>query len=139
MKTDTLEDRLLKVANSTDALSQLESLTQELRESGADVTAVQPILMFMEAHADIDMGGPGPLVHFVEQFFGAGYEAELLASITRRPTAHAVWMLNRVINGTKTSADRQKLIIELQAAEHHPAADSETRQRVASFMKRLSE
>ena len=60
--------------------------------------AVESILELMEQNPNIDFGSPGPLVHFVEQFYGKGYEEKLVQSIQRLPTTHTVWMLNRIIN-----------------------------------------
>ena len=134
---DRLEAGLLSAAASADVVGELALLAEELRELGVGVAAIRPILKFMEAHPHIDLGAPGPLVHFVEQFFGAGYETELLASLGRRPTAHTVWMLNRVINGTKTSAALETMIVGLRAVEQHPAADAEARLQAAGFLERL--
>jgi hypothetical protein len=78
---------------------EFESRAYELRDAweaaGADVETVEPILRFIEAHPKIDFGSPGPLVHFVERFYRKGYEAKLVDSFERQPTAHTAWMLNR--------------------------------------------
>lgn len=63
--------------------------------------AVEPILKLIEQNPDVDFGSPGPLVHFVEQFYRNGYEEKLVQSIQRFPTSHTVWMLNRIINGSE--------------------------------------
>ncbi|WP_186224796.1 hypothetical protein [Burkholderia gladioli] len=41
----------------------------------------------------------GAIVHTAERYFGKGYEQKLIESLSRNPTVHTVWMLNRVING----------------------------------------
>lgn len=74
-------------------------VTEEIESYENAFDAVEPILKLMEQNPDIDFGLPGPLVHFVEQFYGNGYEEKLVQSIERFPTSHTVWMLNRVVNG----------------------------------------
>jgi hypothetical protein len=79
-------------------LETLEDLANELRECEDAQSAVEPVLRFIEAHPDQDLGAPGPLVHFVEQYYGKGYENLLLASVRRKATLLNVWMLNRILN-----------------------------------------
>lgn len=135
MTTTTLQDRLRQSIRSSDFLGELASITRELRESQADLSSVEPILRFMEENPRLDFGSPGPLVHFVEKFYGAGYEAELLASLKRHPTPHTVWMLNRIINGTKSALVRQGLADALEQAAEHPQADDDTKAHVSGFMR----
>jgi len=78
-------------------------------------------------------------VHFVERFYQKGYEAKLLESIERRPTAHTVWMLNRLINGAKSASTREQLIAVMEQAKNHPQSDAETVRRIARFLQRLSQ
>jgi hypothetical protein len=77
-------------------------------------------------------------VHFVEKFYGRGYEPEFLASITRRPTTHTVWLLNRIINGTRQAAGRERLIDILRQTENHSAADAQAKRLATHFLQRLS-
>jgi hypothetical protein len=79
----------------------LEELMERLRGADGAERAVGPILRFLETHPDDDVGAPGPLVHFVEKFYRRGYEAQLVDSVQRSPTLHSLWMLNRLINGSK--------------------------------------
>jgi len=104
---------------------------------GLELSAVNTILHFFEEHPDVDFGMRGPLVHFVEQAYGAGYESELIQSVTRQPTKHTTWMLNRVINGTKNAQERVKLIDVMRLVVSHPRADVETKQQAAHFLTRL--
>jgi hypothetical protein len=99
--------------------------------------AVEPVLRFMECNPSVDYGMPGPLVHFVEGFFGKGYEAMLLESVTRRPTPHTLWMLNRLINGTTTPLERQHSLDVLRRAAVNPATDDASRQAADRFILRL--
>ena len=133
-----LKNQLLKATEAPDFTLEAESIAHSLKKEGADLESVSVILKFMEEHSTFDFGTPGPLVHYVEKFYGRGYEAELLASIARRPTRHTVWLLNRLINGTKQAADRARLINALRQAESHPAADSEAQHQANHFLQRLS-
>jgi hypothetical protein len=130
-----LRDRLRRAASARNPILELQAIVEELPKSGTGLSAVRPILEFMEEHPELDLGAPGPLVHFVEEFYRKGYEAELLASIARRPTAHTVWMLNRIVNGVKNERERQKLLVALEGAGKHPAADEATKQAVSEFLE----
>jgi hypothetical protein len=110
-------------------------IVDELEDASAGLSAVRTILTFMEKHPALDYGAPGPLVHFVERFFGAGYEDELLASLERRPTGHTVWMLQRLINGTKGARKRAPLITALKRAAQHPSADDDVKRCVELVLK----
>ena len=136
--TDTeLKAILLNAVACEDFITAIESSIERTKEEGAELGHVRAILQFMEEHPSVDFGTPGPLVHFVERFFGKGYEEELLASISRHPTAHTAWMLNRIINGTRNDLKRVELIEFLHQAKAHPMADNETRNLIARFLERL--
>ena len=113
----------------------LHDVTEAWKAGGADVDTVEPILRFMEEHPGLDYGTPGPLVHFMEAFYRAGYEERLLASIDRRPIQHTVWMMNRLINGAKEPAERQRLLEKLESVLIHPRADSETIRHAKKFLE----
>ncbi|MEH7356843.1 hypothetical protein V7150_25380 [Neobacillus drentensis] len=76
-------------------------VTEEIESYENAFNAVEPILKLIEQNPDVDFGSPGPLVHFVEKFYGNGYEEKLVQSIQRFPTSLTVWMLNRIINGSE--------------------------------------
>lgn len=122
----------------SNGMSTLQALIAEATVEEADLGSVEVILRFMEENPNLDLGAPGPLVHFVERFYGAGYEDKLLSSLSRRPTTHTVWMLHRVLNGTKGSRERDRLIDALRAAQSHPMADEQTKQQAARFLARLT-
>jgi hypothetical protein len=93
-----ITDALQNVAACPDFVGQTYKLTERWSKCGSDAGLVEPILQFMESNQGIDYGSPGPLVQFLERFCGRGYEQKVIESIERRPTAHTVWMLHRVIN-----------------------------------------
>ena len=138
MNQTELQNSLIQAKDGSDFPSEAASITKTLIKENADLQSVAVILKFMENHAAIDFGTPGPLIHFVEKFYGAGYETELLASIARKPTSHTVWMLNRIINGARQPAERAKLIDVLRQIENHPLADMPAKRQANHFLQRVS-
>lgn len=128
--------QLKLIASSDDFVASSSALVETWVSEGAGVETVEPILRFIEEHPAVDFGSPGPLVHFTERFYGFGYEDTLLESIDRRPTALTVWMLNRVINGTKEPLHRRKFVAAMKDVVSHPLANDEVRQRANRFVER---
>ena len=85
---------------SNDFISSCYKAIEDIEKVDEPFLAVEPLLLLMERNPDIDYGMPGPIVHFVERFYGNGYEGKLVESIKRNPTKHTLWMLNRIINGS---------------------------------------
>ncbi len=137
MNPDDVLQSLQAIATSDDFMGQTYELTDKWSAEPDSYKAVEPILLFLEEHPDVDVGSPGPLVHFVEQFYGDKYEAKLLESLRRKPTAHTVWMLNRIINGVKDPAQRQPYIKAMSDAMNHPLTDSSAREQAAHFLERI--
>lgn len=100
---------LLDSIRDEDFVNKSYELTEILEEMPDAFDAIEPILRLMEDNPEIEFGTPGPLVHFLEKFYGKGYEEKLVASVVRRPTKHTVWMLNRLINGSE--GDRKQYFI----------------------------
>ncbi len=133
MTPDELVERLrhAAAADPDRVVYHSYEIVEMLERSHADVALVRTILTFMEQNPDLDFGAPGPLVHFVERFHGAGYDAELFASLERRPTPHTLMMLQRLINGATTVGERTRLLWLLEKSATHPAADTDLRELVA--------
>lgn len=74
------------------------------------ISAVEPLLLFMERHPLSDFGIPGAIVNYVEQFYKRGYEDLLISSVIRRPTLHTVWMINRIKNAGEDT-DKYEMIL----------------------------
>jgi hypothetical protein len=128
--------QLQRIASFVDFSRRLSELVDGWESSGAGVEIVDPILRFMESHPFHDYGSPGPLVHFMELFYGSGYDEKLVQSVRRKPTLHTVWMLNRLINGAKSPGVAQSLLEAMEQAAAHPTADLETMARVAEYLER---
>lgn len=122
--------QLEDIAATDDFAARSLDLVEEWSRSASACDVVEPILQFMERHPALDFGMPGPLVHCAERFYGRGYEAKLLDSIGRRPTACTVWMLIRVINGTREPGVRHQYLEILNGVRDNPAVDA-TARRVA--------
>jgi hypothetical protein len=135
MNPQDVLDELRRAADSGDFYRASNELTARWSDAADAFDAVRPALAFMEEHASLEYGTPGPLVHFLETFYGKGYERELVESVRRRPVAHTVWMLHRVINGTKARAERRRLEDVLRAACEHPLADAAARQSARDFLE----
>lgn len=85
----------------------------EIENEDLGISVVEPLLLFMERHPLSDFGMPGAIVHYVEQFYKKGYEDLLIASVTRRPTLHTVWMINRIKNAGENSDQYEKVLKDI--------------------------
>ena len=113
-------------------------LVENWTTAGVGVESVEPVLRFMEKHPTLEFGMPGALVHFVERFYGKGYEQKLVESVRRKPTSSSVWMLHRVINGTMDAEERRHLIEILEEARVNPLADQMALALINRFLDRLA-
>lgn len=138
MTAHEITDQLQRIASADDFAARSAELTDAWSSAGASLETVEPILRFIEDHPAIDFGMPGPLVHFVERFYGKGYEQKLIESLQRKPTLPTAWMLNRVINGTKSPDEKQRLVATMKHARLNALADQVTVQRINRFLERLS-
>ncbi|MCG8763504.1 hypothetical protein G1K46_12335 [Tenacibaculum finnmarkense] len=74
----------------------------EKDEVGFEIT--QDIFDLMEEYPLVEFGSPGALTHFIEGFYNDNqeqYQTILKKSVREKPSIHTLWLLNRVINGTK--------------------------------------
>lgn len=89
-------------------------IVDEMKEANLGIEAVQPILSLMEKYPLVEFGTPGALTHFIEDFHGQDaqfYDNCVVQSVTRNPTVHTVWLLNRIINGTEPKKREQYIQI----------------------------
>lgn len=126
---EILNDAVLR----EDFLEMAYEVIDEIEAYAKSFDAVEPILRIMEQNPNIDFGSPGPLVHFVEQFYGKEYEEKLVQSIQRFPTSHTVWMLNRIINGSKGEQKKYYLAV-LQNILKSPNISNELRAKTIEFL-----
>jgi hypothetical protein len=112
-------------------------IVKELERVDGGRDAIEPVLRLMEQNEATDFGMPGCLVHFVERFYGDGYEERLLESIARNPTPHTLWMLNRVANGA-SGETRQELLAVMSSIADDPNANDVTRHTAKEFLEHQS-
>lgn len=137
MDTTDLRKRLCQAGNSSRFQSQAQMITDELQNEGRGLEAVDVILRFIEENPTLDFGPPGPLLHYIEKFYRRGYEAQLLASLGRRPTVPTISLLNRLVNGTNESMERGRLIQALRSTETHPLSQIDVKRLAAQYLERL--
>jgi hypothetical protein len=111
MDIEILSMEIAKIENSINEYEVNELIMEEsiqyIKNSGYGIEAVEPLLMLMERHPLVEFGMPGEIVHFVEAFYGNGYEDLLVQSVKRKPTIHTVWMLHRLINDPKGTRNNE--------------------------------
>lgn len=134
MTSQEITKQLDAIANSEDFIPLAYQLTDAWAGASAGIETVEPLLRFIEEHPSIDYGAPGPLVHYLEDFLGKGYEQKLLESIERHPTSETVGMLHRLINGAKNNAVRRHLLAVMERARFNPRADEDTVQRASHYL-----
>jgi hypothetical protein len=135
MTREEVTNQLQEIVSSGDFAGRSMALTDAWTTAGAGVETVEPILQFMEEHSAIDFGTPGPLVHFVERFYRNGYEDKLVESVQRRPTWHTVWMLNRVVNGTKIPEVKERLIAVMEEVKRNAVAHPNVLNQVDRYLE----
>ena len=121
--------------NEAEGVHKLYGLTDELMALPQPERAIPALFGVMERMPDTEMGSPGPLVHTLEQMRGH-YEQELVESIKRQPTSLTVWMVNRILNVTRDSRQRQIYLDLLRVAAEHPAAPESVRDEAKDFIRR---
>lgn len=124
-------EKMEKEIDTDNFIEIMDDCIEQIKESGIGISAVGPLLEFMERHPFSDFGMPGPIVHFAETFYKQGYEEILFTSVKRRPTVHTVWMLNRVKNGEQ---DPQKYIAILNSIVQNENIEKEIREEAQEFL-----
>ena len=108
-----------------------ENCLAQIQAEGLVLSAVEPLLLFMERHPLSDFGMPGAIVHYAEQFCKKGYEDLLAVSVARRPTLHTVWMLNRVKNAGEDAGKYEQLLRDIL---ERPDVEEEIKNSVKEFL-----
>lgn len=90
-----------------------EECIEEIERLNLGLSAVEPLLKFIECYPLADFGMPGAIVHYVESFYKNGYEDILYESVKRCPTTHTVWMLNRICNDENSSHKFRELLVDI--------------------------
>ncbi|MCH5195185.1 MAG: hypothetical protein J1F28_00640 [Oscillospiraceae bacterium] len=109
---DKLLREIEELVGSDDFIYAMEEKMSLIKDEGAGIETVTPLLQIMERHPLDDFGMPGAMVHFIETFYPS-YEPYLIESLKRRPTLHTVWMFNRCINATSKKDEYLSLMKEI--------------------------
>ena len=111
---------------------RLKELTDAVLKLPLPDQAVSELFAVMERFPDSDLGSPGPIVHTLERL---NCREELVASIRRRPTDLAIWMVNRVLNTSLSSESRQFYLALLASVATHPSASESARCEAQRFIE----
>jgi hypothetical protein len=117
-----------------DGIQKLYALTDALELLPEPERCIRAMFDVMERMPTADLGSPGSLVHALERMRGR-YESELVASIKRLLTPSTVWMINRIINGTRDSKQRQIYLDLLRFAAEHPTAPESAKRDAQHFIE----
>lgn len=80
----------------------------ELNNEGWDTAILMdPLFRILEKNPDFDFGMPGQIVHTLEKHYKKGLEQELFKSLNWKPTFYTLWMLNRILNGTSDTKEKE--------------------------------
>lgn len=107
-----------------------EECMSEIEKKDLGLSAVEPLLQFIERHPVSDFGMPGEIVHYLESL--EGYEDKLVDSINRRPTLHTVWMINRIKN---TGENYEKYTKILNGVLECKDIEDEIKESVKEFLE----
>jgi hypothetical protein len=134
MPSSIYDRELAEISSEEELWDNQDSMIERWKQDQPQLSAVEAVLNFMERHPDWDFGTPGALVHFVEKFYGKGYETLLLQSLTRRPTGHTLWMLNRMINGEKNAERKASYVAMLSQIASDSRNDEATIARARRYL-----
>ena len=138
MKTEQIIKELnaLKIDddNEDEMIERIDTLMQELSKNNDADTACEAMIFLLERHPDADFGGPGAIVHTIEDHIGK-YESLLCDSLSRQPTEYTVMLLQRMINGEKDTERCLELLKLFKNCGKHPKADKQVKYSVKEYLK----
>lgn len=134
---DRFRSSLDHIASAQPFEEASREIVEQWERQDVALEAVEPVLKFMEDNPAIDYGAPGPLTHFIERFHQSGYDEALLASLDRRPTPYTIWLLNRLINGTRDENERDARIAAMHEIARSPSASEDARASAVDYLKPL--
>lgn len=88
----------------------------------------------IEKNPNVDLGFPGPVVHFMEKYYRNGYEELLVKSLKRCPTSQTIWMLNRIINDPHLK-EREDYLALLENLLKKEDITENLREEIKGFLK----
>ncbi|MBN1758545.1 MAG: hypothetical protein JW863_09520 [Chitinispirillaceae bacterium] len=133
-QTKAAVEEISRRLNDDDFLYYCEEQCELLKKNDLTGDSIDPLIRLFENNPFVDFGVPGPIVHFIEKFGREKYESILVESIRRRPTAHTVWMLNRIIN-VSSQTDKITYLELFKAIVQREDIDNETKDSAIDFLK----
>jgi hypothetical protein len=113
-------------------LELIDELTEALTLNSDGHLACPTMINLLERHPDIDFGSPGEPIHTLEKLKGH-YEILLIESLKRQPTIMTIFMLNRLINNTLDTSQKQELIDLMSQCATNKMATSATKEMAMDF------
>ena len=107
---DTVDD-----SNINDLDSLCEDIIELNKEGWDTAILMDPLFRILENNTEFDFGMPGQIVHTLEKHYKKGLEQELFKSLNRKPTFYTLWMLNRIINGTSDTKEKESYMEMLKS------------------------
>lgn len=95
---------------------------------------LRPIFRYFAAHPLCDVGAPGTLVHFAEQFYPS-YKPLLLRSLEQQPSYNTILMANRILNSQLEAGEREEYLRALASVSSSSVAAPELREHAKHFME----
>jgi hypothetical protein len=128
-------DELNFAADDIEAEETLYQLV-DLLDDVDDPSSVFPaVFRFFERNDGAEIGNPGPLVHFLEQWYPR-YVDPLAESVRRAPVPHTLWMVNRILNDSAIGEPMRASLMELlEQTKNSSAADEGIRKSAANFLR----
>ena len=124
-------------------IERLHSLTEELVELNAPdeiaeilFNCIERLSRSDEIDPRYDLGTPGSLVHALEKL--PNYREHLIASVKRYPTPLTVWMINRILNMTGDTQEREFWRGLMDECLNHPMLSPLAREDTEMFLKHQS-
>jgi hypothetical protein len=138
MKTEQIIEKLdalnIDDTNEDEMMEEVLNLTIELSKNSDSHLACAAMISLLERHPNADFGGPGAIVHTLEDHSGH-YETLLFESLKRQPTEYTVMLLQRIINGEKDTEKCAELLKLFKNCAKHPKADKQVKYSVKEYLK----
>ena len=139
-----MEELLIELEKAIQSIDQMENelefhpiaeeILNKIKSLPNKWEAVEKILKIIEENNDKEYGGPGPVGHFLESFYGNGYENLLVQSLKRKPGEYTIYLLHRCINDEK-NPNRQEHINLLKKIANDAEIPEEIREEAKESLE----
>lgn len=137
MKTiDIIEElnaMVIDDTNEDEMIERVDMLMQEISKNDDGQMACEAMINLLERHPHADFGGPGAIIHTIEDHMGH-YEKFLFESLNKRPADTTVMLLERIINAEKDPSEIKRLLKIFKDCAKHPLADKPVKHSVKQYL-----